>query len=194
MTELGYRERRNRVRRSTFLLLAALFFGGSALAQQVDYQGPTILSRGVGPVLQGGGELVRLRPFLSLMGSYDTGLTPVSVDAEGNTIEQNSYGVNANFGVVGYHTWRHTVLGVDYRGDVRHYARNTYYDGTNHNLSLGVTHQPSRSLVFSFREAAGTYSRSYGLLTAGGFYDPVFSGAPNNELFEGAAALLQYRQ
>ncbi len=143
-------------------------------AQRGGYPGPTILSRGLGTVLQGGGELLRLRPYLSVSGVYDTGLAGFSVDSSGGTAE---------FGVNGYHNWRRTVLGLDYRGNARHYSRRTYYDGSDHSLSLGVTHQLSRDWAFTLRQAAGTTSRGHGMYFGHAFFDPSFAQVPANELF-----------
>jgi hypothetical protein len=157
----------------------------AAFAQRPDYEGPTILSRGLGPILGGGGEQVRIRPYFGLSGVYDSGLTPVSVDSEGKIPEDDAYGVEASFGAYGYHTWRRTVLGLDYRGNARHYSRNTYFDGSDHQLTLGVTHQASRRWVFSLRESAGTFSRNFGLLSGYGFFDPYLPHTPANELFDG---------
>jgi hypothetical protein len=170
------------LRRLILLLLIAA--AGSALAQRAEYPGPTILSRGLGTVFQGGGELLQLRPYLSLNAIYDTALTPVSVDAQGRIPQTDGYGGDIGFGVYGYHTWRHTVLGVDYRGDVRHYNRQSFYDGTDHTLTLGLTHQPTRRLAFTLREAAGTYSRSYGWFSGYQFFDPTYADMPANELFD----------
>lgn len=171
------------LRHSTVLILLSL--AGAALAQRAEYEGPTILSRGAGTIMRGGGELVRLRPYVHLNGVYDSGLTPVSVDAQGNIPEDDAYGVEAGVGVLGYHTWKDTILGLDYRGNFRHYTRHTYYDGTDQLLSLGVTHQLSRRVTFSLRESAGTYSRSFGALSAYDFFDPAFANIPSNELFDG---------
>jgi hypothetical protein len=172
-----------RLRRSILLLLTVTV--GSVVAQRPDYQGPTILSRGMGTVLQGGGELLELRPYLSLDGIYDSALTSVSVDQQGKVPQTDGYGAEVGFGVYGYHNWRHSMLGVDYRGNLHHYNQATYYDGTDHMLSLGFTHQPTRRLSFTLREAAGMYSRSYGWFNGYQYFDPAFANVPTNELFDG---------
>ena len=166
-------------------LLLVLAICGVVLAQRPDYEGPTILSRGVGPVLQGGGtEFVRIRPYLSVQGIYDNELTPVSVDQNGNIPQANLFGVEGGFGLLGYHNWRRSILGLDYRGNYRHYNKDTYYNGSDHLLSLGFTHQMSRRTTFTLRQGAGMYSRSYAPLTAGGFYASNFTDAPMNDLFD----------
>lgn len=170
------------LRRLILLLLIAAV--GTVVAQRAEYPGPTILSRGMGTVLQGGGELLELRPFLSINGAYDSALTPVSLDQQGKIPQTDAYGADVAFGVYGYHGWRHSVLGVDYRGNVRHYTEKSYYDGTDHTLTLGFTHQPTRRLSVTLREAAGTYSRSNGWLNGYQFFDPAYANVPANELFD----------
>jgi hypothetical protein len=167
------------------ILLGAIAALGTLVAQQAEYQGPTILSRGLGTALQSGGSLLRLRPYLSLTGVYDGGLTPVAVDASGRIPQEDLYGGDIQFGVYGYRGWRRSLLGIDYRGGVRHYTRKTYYDGSDHNLTLGFNHQPTRRLAFTFREAAGTTSRNHGIYSGYAYFDPAFADVPANDLFNG---------
>lgn len=156
-----------------------------AFAQRADYEGPTILSRGAGAILGGGGEQVRIRPYFGVNGIYDSGLTSVTVTPDGTIPETSALGVEASFGAYGYHNWRRTVLGLDYRGQARHYTRKTYYDGVDQNLTLGITHQASRQWIFTLRESAGTYSRSFGTLDGYGFFDSNSVSTPSQELFDG---------
>jgi hypothetical protein len=111
-------------------------------------------------------------------------LTAVSVDATGKIPKTDDFGAEVGFGVVGYQRWRHTTLGIDYRGSLRKYTRTSYYDGSDHALSLSVTRQLTGRTSLVLREAAGSFSRSYGL--AGGFspFDPAIAGVPANELFD----------
>jgi hypothetical protein len=165
-------------------LVILVLLVSAGLAQQPDFGGPTILSRGIGPVLGGGGELARIRPFFGVHGSYNTDLTPVSVDSEGNIPSYDAYGVTATFGAVGYHTWRRTILGLDYRGSAHHYSRHSYFDGIDQMLSLGVAHQASRRTTVFFRESAGTYTRGNVPLGGIGFSDSLFPDMPTNDLFD----------
>lgn len=169
-----------RARIAAVVLVAA----GPLSAQRVEYGGPTILSRGAGTLMRGGGEAIRLRPFVRLTGFYDSGLTPFSLDPQGQVPEVNHYGAAVEFGVLGYRQWRRTVLGADYRGNYRHYPAQTYFNGTDHHLALGVAHQVSRRVVMSLRQQAGVFSRSFGIPDAQGFLDPYFSPTPRNELFD----------
>jgi hypothetical protein len=167
------------------IALLLVLSAASALAQVGERPGPTILSRGLGAFIQGGGELLRVKPFFTAAGVYDSGLTPFSVDSQGKIPVTNGYGVSLGFGVNGYHRWRRTLLGIDYRGDLRHYNQKNYYDGSNHTLALSLTHQPKRWLTFNLAEAASTYSRSPALLAGYQVLDPAATGAPLNEIFNG---------
>ncbi len=167
------------------IALLLVLSAASALAQVGERPGPTILSRGLSAFVQGGGELLRVRPFFTATGVYDTGLIPFSVDSQGGVPVTQGYGVSLGFGVNGYHRWRNTLLGIDYRGDVRHYDKKSYYDGSNHTLTLSLTHQPKRWLTFRLAEAASTYSGGTGMLAGYQILDPADTGAPLNEIFNG---------
>jgi len=77
------------------------------------------------------------------------------------------------------------VVGLNYQGRYRHYTRDTYYDGTDQLLSLGVSHRLSPRLTFSIREAAGTYARNFFVSSAFNFVDPLSANVPQDELFYG---------
>lgn len=176
------------MRRSIVLYL--IVFAVTAAAQVAEDPGPSILSRGVGTATEAGGNLPMIQPFLSLSGVYDTGLTPVSVDATGNIPKTDDYGGEVGFGVLGYKRWRRTVLGIDYRGSLRKYARASYYDGSDHMLSLSVTRQLTSRTSLVLREAAGSYARGYGMVSGYSPFDPAIAGVPANELFNSRTTYL----
>jgi hypothetical protein len=141
----------------------ACFLGGNAAAQTGGYSGPGILSRGAGNIGQRGGQQVDLRFFATATGVYDTGIIPVSVDSGGNLAEvPGLYGVEGQLGVYGTHSWRRSQLGLDYLGAYRHYNTNTYFNGSDHRLGLGYSHQASRRISFDMRALAGSLSRGIG--------------------------------
>lgn len=159
----------------TRFIALVVAFGATASAQLTDYLGPGVLTRGASNIGQRSGQDVDLRFFANATGIYDTGLTPVSVDSNGNLIQVGGiYGVQAGLGAYGRHQWRRAVLGLDYTGNYRHYQGHTYYNGSNHQLALGYTYQQSRRLVFDFQTLAG--SASYATSFASGLpqvYDSV---------------------
>jgi hypothetical protein len=152
-----------------------------------QYAGPAILSRGEAPTAMRGAP-ISFRPFIDLMGLYDTGLSGVSVrNNQGDLAQDSGVGIEASAGVSGSHAWRHTTLGLDYRGSLRHYTKKTYYDGTDHAFNLGISHQLTRRVMFSLRESAGMFSRDFGLI--GGLrstvpFDPVSSYLPSTDFFD----------
>ena len=126
------------------------------------------------------------RPFLQLTGLYDTGLSGVTVNSNGQLADDSSLGVEASGGISGLHSWRHTKLGLDYRASIRHYSKVTYYDGTDQSLMLGIAHQLTRHTTLSLREQAGIFTRNFGslgLLPTVPF-DPVQSYVPTTDFFD----------
>ena len=125
-----------------------------------QYAGPAILSRGEAPAAMATRQL-DFRPFLTVTGTYDTGLTGVTLNSQGQLAGSSSYGISLTGGVSGIHSWKHTKVGLDYTGSLTHYFRTTYYDNTNQSLSLGITHEFSRRLNLVLRESAGLFSQNY---------------------------------
>ncbi len=152
---------------------------------QGEYRGPTILSRGAEASVSKGNRLLDVRPFATVEGIYETGLATLGVDAAGNYRTSDAYGVRSTFGARGAHSWRRTVLALDYRGDVRHYNTQTYYDGSDHTLLLSVDHRLSRRWTFALSEAAASFNRGFFLPVGSmNMYDPNFAALPTNELFD----------
>src|SRR5215475_14904426 len=94
---------------------------------------------------------IDFRPYLSLSAGYDDGLNGVGVDPNGQPYNQASTDLEVSGGVSGLHSWKHTQLGLDYRASFRHYTRQSFYDGSDQMLLLGVTHQFTRHTMFSLR-------------------------------------------
>jgi hypothetical protein len=163
-----------------------------------DYSGPAILSRGEIPAAQTAAP-VAFRPYIGLSAIYDTGLIPVSVTSTGGIPSTDYYGVELNLGAYAYHVWKHTTLGLDYRGDLRHYTA-SYWDRTDQLLSLILTHRPSKRVTFTLRNQAGVYSlNSYSLSSPIGALDPNYLQLPQNDIYDsrvifvGTSADLTYR-
>jgi hypothetical protein len=158
-----------------------------ALPVWAQYAGPAILSRGEAPAAMKGAPIA-FRPFVELNGIYDTGLTGVAIqNNQGDLASDKAFGVELGGGVSGSHNWRHTALGLDYRGSFRHYSKKTYFDGTDQALNLGLSHQLSRHVMFNLRQSAGSFSRDFGLaasLQSTIPFDPVASYLPNTDFFD----------
>lgn len=157
-----------------------------------QYAGPAILSRGEAPAAMASPQ-ISFRPYLELMGVYDTGLAGVSVvNAQGDLANQASAGIEATAGISGYHSWKHTRLGLDYRGSYRHYDQTTFYDGTDQSLMFELDHQFTRHISMTLRETAGMFSRSFGLIglpqTIG--YDPNSAAVPTTDFYDNRTIFL----
>ena len=150
-----------------------------------QYAGPAILSRGEAPAAMGAPQ-ISFRPYLELTGVYDTGLTGVAVNSNGEIGNQDSYGVEVTGGISGIHSWKHTMLALDYRGSYRHYTQQTYYDGSDQSLMLGITHQFTRRTSLVLHENGGLFSGGFGLLglpqTAQ--FDPSGNYIPNTDFYD----------
>jgi hypothetical protein len=162
----------------------------SDTGQDSDYGGPAILSRGATASLRAPADNVRIRPFVNFMASYDTGLTPVSVDENGQIPNIGSYGAEAQVGVLGFQRWKNSILGIDYRGDYRHYTQNTYFNGSDQRLSLIFKKMQSKRLEFTLRESAGIFQRGFYDFQGADLIDPNFANAPTAEIFDGRTYFL----
>jgi hypothetical protein len=150
-----------------------------------QYAGPAILLRGEAPAPMQGAS-IDFRPFIDLTGTYNSGLTAVTVNSQGNTVNNSSYGLQLTGGVSGSHTWKHIRLGLDYHGSLRHYPNNSYYDGSDQTLALGLTDRLSRHITFRLRENAGFYSNNFGVSTLSQSvpFDPSTAYIPRNDFFD----------
>jgi hypothetical protein len=155
-----------------------------------EYGGPAILSRGGTASLRTPSANIKIRPYATVTGSYDTGMTPVILNSGGSVPQQASAGVNIEFGVNGFHRWRSATLGLDYKGTYRDYANNTYYNGTDQSLSLAFQKHLTRHWSLTLREVAGLLSQSNFYSGPYTFVDPTFAQAPTQEVFNGQTLYL----
>jgi hypothetical protein len=162
--------------------LAALALAGPLFAQ---YGGPAILARGQSPAAMDATQ-IDFRPYVSVTGSYTAGLNGVSVDANGAPVDDASFGVTVGYGVSGFHSWKHTKLGLNYSGGFSHYAK-SFYDGiSSQSLQLSLTHQLSRHAVLSLSSSAVYYgsNRSSPSLPSTLEFDPATTYLPTNDFFD----------
>ena len=166
-------------------LVRVVTFFGLLLPAFGQYAGPAILSRGEAPAAMTSPDIT-FRPFLELTSSYETGLAGVAVTQNQQLPSVDSYGLALTWGVSGAHNWKHTKLGLSYRGNLSHYIEQKSYDAVNQTLMLGFSHQLTRHMTFSLRESAGVYTRSFGLgsLTQTIPFDPAESNIPTADFFD----------
>ncbi len=166
---------------------------GSLAFAQGNFSGPGILSSGSGSVGQRSGQDVDLRYFVNASGIHDTGFTPYAVTKEGTLLRPGALaGVEAGLGGYGRHSFRRSVLGLDYSGSFRHYPGSSKYDGSNQSLALSYMIQKSPRLSFSMNQAAGTqnYGTAFGTNTGPvGTQDVVVDS--NSLLFDNRTSFVQ---
>jgi hypothetical protein len=154
-----------------------------------DYGGPAILTRGEIPGASSTAPIA-FRPFIGLNGIYDDGIVPVSVNSNGRIPTANLFGVELLLGLYGYHKWKHTTLALDYKGTLRHYSQQSYYDGSDQFLSLILTHQPTKRVTFTIKNTAGTYSQSSFLSGALGPLNSDYLQIPQNDIYDNRVIFL----
>ena len=102
-----------------FWLASLLALPAAAQTDLSTYQGPGVLSPGVGDIGSRSGQQVDLRFWGGVNALGQTNLQPLITDSKGNLIHVPTllYGVEANIGASGVHSWQHAQLGVNYAGD-----------------------------------------------------------------------------
>jgi len=157
-----------------------------------DYQGPGVLSSGVGNIGIRSGEQVDLRYYAGISGSVDTNLQPFALDAQGNLLRiHNLYGIELDGGVYGVHSWKRSQLGLDYAGDYRKHVNSSSYDGSDQHFTLGYTLQSSRRWTLDFRESASTASMATTELFNSPSNDLNSAFTPATLLFDSRTTFLQ---
>jgi hypothetical protein len=128
---------------------------------------------------------IDFRPFVSVSGTYDTGLNGVSVNPNGTPVNDASYGVVLGFGVSGAHSWKRTRIGLNYSGGYTHYVK-SFYDGFNsQSLELSISHQLSRHALLSISTDAALYGSNQASPTLPQTiaFDPNTTYIPTNDFF-----------
>jgi hypothetical protein len=158
---------------------------GLAVTAWGQYAGPAILTRGEAPVAMSA-PMIHFRPFLELTGIYDSGLAAVSTNDQGGLANESSAGIEATWGISGVHSWRHTKIGLDYRGDLTHYTRTSAFDAVDQSLLLGITHQLTRHVTLMLRTSAGIFTRDFGLISLPQTvpFDPNTLSIPTTDFFD----------
>ena len=158
----------------------------TAMPVFAQYAGPAILSRGDAPSAMQGPQL-NFRPFVEISGVYDTGLSSVNVNSAGDIANQSSAGVIISGGISGAHSWRHTSIGLTYRGSYEYFAGNSAYNNFNQSLAFDLKHQISRHLSMTASEILGLFNRDAGLLgtiSPAVSTDPSQANVPTTDFFD----------
>lgn len=181
--------------------LASLWAG--VCFAQGSFGGPSVLGRSGGAGIGRPSPQVRLRYFATVRGVYDSGLTAINQDpaAPGSF---GLGGVEAIFGVVGTKSWRKTQLALTYQGGYRQYNQNVGFNGSDHALTVGVSHAVGRRATLTTSNVVATMTRAFGFGFGLNFLqsnqlDPAFSNFPFSDMldvrmnFASTSNTLQYR-
>jgi hypothetical protein len=169
-------------------LLLLLMLAASAAAQDM---GPSILSRGARKSNRGGRDPMFFRAYGSIGYAYETGISPISLDSAGRLENISVSGLELDVGAYARRDFRRGSMDLDYRGDVRHYPTFSFYDASDHYLSLSANRQFTKRWEAGVREMAGTLSRSNSGYIVSQLQDPSFVTVPTNELFDNRSYFLQ---
>ena len=169
----------------------AIILLGLSLPIYGQSQGPSILSRGEAPSGMVAPK-IDFRPYVSLYGGWEDGITGVGVTPEGSIPDVNSTTAQLGWGVSGTHGWRHTTLGLSYAGGVTHYKEAKSFDSISQSISLGLTRELSRRMSFNLRQSAGTFSRLTGFegLSQTIPFDPATTYIPTTEFYNNRTVYL----
>ncbi len=135
------------------------------------FGGPAVLGRGAGAGTgQRGGADMGFSIFAGVMGTYDSGLTGLALDAEGNAGGASLMGLDVTFGITGRKSIRRGQLGVMYNSHYRHYAgggfstlnRANNFNGIDQSLGLFASRTLSRRSSVSTNIMGLTTNRGIG--------------------------------
>lgn len=154
----------------TKVFVLTLTFAAVASAQTNlgGYFSRGIFGRGVGDIGSRGGQQADLRFFLGLEGVADSSYQKATTDSAGNLINPGFLtGVRLTGGVYGVHSWKRAQLGLDYRGELRHYPSNANFDGSSNSLMLGYTFHPTSRVTLDLRQGVSAMNQSFSNYYAG---------------------------
>ncbi|HXB74888.1 MAG TPA: hypothetical protein VNY05_42045 [Candidatus Acidoferrales bacterium] len=166
-------------------LVRAIALLGAAVPAWAQYAGPAILLRGEAPAPMQGAA-IDFRPFFAFSVGYVAGLSGVSVNPAGNTINDASLELEVSGGVSGNHAWKHLKLGLDYHGSLRHSPKFSFYDGTDQSLKLGITDRITRHATLTLRQSAGLMSNNFSQLSLNPAvpFDPSSAYIPTSDFYD----------
>ena len=122
------------------------------------YQGPGMVSPGVGNIGEGSGRVNSFAIFGSVNGLYDSFLQTSQTDSKGNLVSNTgALSMEAGGGITGTRLAKRGKLGVDYRGSVRYYPSSDGLNGSDQTAKFGYTLQATRRLILDFKALGGTY-------------------------------------
>ena len=116
--------------------------GGGGGGGMGGFGGPAVMGRGAGSGTgQRGGADAGIGFFAGVQGSYDNGLTGLSLNSNGQLTSGASLGVDGYAGVFGSKRIRRGSFGINYVGHYRHYTQQGNFNGADQNLSIFTNRQ-----------------------------------------------------
>lgn len=153
------------------------------------FGGPAVLGRGLGSNTgqRTNGEM-GIGFFAGVTGTYDSGLTGLRLDADGNLESRAARGVDGFAGVYGQRKFRRGTVGINYSGHYRQYTGTGVgnFNGTDQTLGVYATRQVTRRSQASVFVSASTTNRPFGMTFLGGGIDPLAGSlvGPSSEVFD----------
>jgi hypothetical protein len=158
------------------------------------YQGPSILSRDKSLIGERGGKLLDFRYYADVTGVFDSGLSPVTTNAQGNLVDVGgTEGVETGFGVMGSRRWKRDKLSLEYKGTYRQYSNNQVVQGLDQFLNLAYSRQLTRRIVLDLKDTAGSVSLANGAFSYVPLTNTDLFAIPANELFDIRTKFIQSR-
>lgn len=150
---------------------------------QGGFGGPSIQGRGGGAGRRRS-DGVRIRPFLGLQSSYNTGLTSVRTGPGGEIFTDAQTGLEANWGIYGTKQWKRNQTQLSYTGDYRKFSGGAF-GGTNQLLDLSHSIILTKRMSLDGVASAGTLNQAFGGSVQPNFSDGFLNpGIPTNSLFD----------
>lgn len=151
---------------------------------QEEYSGPAILSRTSVPSLSRESEADTLKPYVRVMGVYDTGLAGVQVTPQGQLETNASEGFIGAWGLTGTHLWGTSSLSVDYHGNYQGYTNASNFNGSDNVLMIKWEDRLSSRLTLTLSEEGAIYQNMFSIPYSNSQnYDPTFATLATNTGF-----------
>jgi len=115
------------------------------------------------PAIYSNNRLMKLSPFVGVNAIYDTGLSPIVSNADGNIVRRSAVGSSLAFGISGSRPYRRSLLSLGYSGNLTHYPNIDTLTFFNQSLNLGFSHAVSRKLRFESINSGQMMNNALGL-------------------------------
>jgi hypothetical protein len=161
------------------------------------FGGPAILGRGAGAGTgQRGGADLGINFYAGVLGTYDSGLTGLQLDAQGNPINSALKGIDATVGVAGSKRLRRGNFGINYNAHYRQYTggfiagvrRDGFnnFNGTDQSVSIFTSRTLTKRSSVSSNITGLTTNRGFGNLgmLPGLFQNQTNFFSPTGEIFD----------